>query len=564
MVENERFYTEFSTQLFSLNNRMHLFNSLEGITTDHFLMTMEDNRSEITHRKSCLTHIFLIHTESYHLNYFKEILVNSNITERYYWIFDEIPDIPVSDLLHLIASSNSDKIKLGFFRQFPVLNFEDLTEHKLQKGSRLLIKSALDGLTNILPDPPFIVTGQIIEGRELINATGFVIDILNELATRFNFNYRLFLPQNGTYGALNEKGEWDGVMGELVSGKVDMIAAGLTINPRRSNYVEFIGPIVEDTLGVLVKPSRANDYFFQVFYLFKLDVWIAITCSVVVNGITVWLLNRYSPFSGWNSQHPDAYANEISSVHNLWISLRCMLLQGQEGQLFSCSSRALCLLYWFMILTVHAIWQADLTAFLTKNRLELPIKSLKDLATSDKMTILTIKGTSTYNMFQVSVNNPVYESIYKKLVANPVTVYRTADAVKLVKQYDNYVHITERLLLLGVVESQESYDLIVIEEPNVVAPLGFAAQLGKEYTQTMSSYILTLRERGVIDKFMVRWNMTNDASPMDVQYQALTLWNVAGAFIVTSIFTGTSLLFLIIERVWSKWRTIKHNNSNNI
>ncbi|CAH8613418.1 unnamed protein product [Heterobilharzia americana] len=475
MVENERFYTEFSTQLFSLNNRMHLFNSLEGITTDHFLMTMEDNRSEITHRKSCLTHIFLIHTESYHLNYFKEILVNSNITERYYWIFDEIPDIPVSDLLHLIASSNSDK-KTGLFRQFPVLNFEDLTEHKLQKGSRLLIKSALDGLTNILPDPPFIVTGQIIEGRELINATGFVIDILNELATRFNFNYRLFLPQNGTYGALNEKGEWDGVMGELVSGKVDMIAAGLTINPRRSNYVEFIGPIVEDTLGVLVKPSRANDYFFQVFYLFKLDVWIAITCSVVVNGITVWLLNRYSPFSGWNSQHPDAYANEISSVHNLWISLRCMLLQGQEGQLFSCSSRALCLLYWFMILTVHAIWQADLTAFLTKNRLELPIKSLKDLATSDKMTILTIKGTSTYNMFQ---------------------------------------HIN-------------------------------------------------LRERGVIDKFMVRWNMTNDASPMDVQYQALTLWNVAGAFIVTSIFTGTSLLFLIIERVWSKWRTIKHNNSNNI
>lgn len=61
-------------------------------------------------------------------------------------------------------------------------------------------------------------------------------------------------------------------------------------------------------------------------------------------------------------------------------------------------------MYWFMILVVHAIWQADLTAFLTKNNLELPISSLKDLAHNDKIVVLTMKGTSTYNMFQVRKN----------------------------------------------------------------------------------------------------------------------------------------------------------------
>ncbi|CAH8867781.1 unnamed protein product [Trichobilharzia szidati] len=72
----------------------------------------------------------------------------------------------------------------------------------------------------------------------------------------------------------------------------------------------------------------------------------------------------------------------------------------------------------------------------------------------------------------------------------------------------------------------------------------------------MSSYILTLRERGVIDKFMVKWNMTTsddavstmNAAQQFHQAQALTLWNVAGVFIVTGIFSVASLLCLLIER----------------
>ncbi|CAH8620594.1 unnamed protein product [Schistosoma mattheei] len=692
-IENKRFYTDFSTQLFSPNKCIHSFSSFSEITLDQLIEKLRENRSKITITKSYLTHIFLIHTKSYHLDYFRKVFEKSNITKNYYWIFDEIPDVPIRDLLNLIASSSVNKMKVGFFRQFPVLNFDDLSKHELQKGTQLLIKSALHGETHSLPervtiaaymimissqiatfiksfnnsylnrsgischqinpivddfggrlfynflshrsgtnvwkslwfysletfddatknfistahytpddnmkltskgmkikqrslesglfstvfqsfnnkilristilDPPFVVTGQVIKNGEIINASGFAIDILNELAMHFNFRFRLFLPQNGTYGSLDEKGDWDGMMGELVNGRVDMIAAGLTINPRRSNYVEFIGPIVEDTVGILVKPSTANYLFFQMFHLFQINVWIAITSSVVILGTTVWLFNRYSPFSGWNLQLPEANSNEVSLSYNIWISLRCMLLQGQEGRLFCFSSRTLCLMYWFMILIVHAIWQADLTAFLTKNNLELPVSSLKDLAHNDKIIVLTMKGTSTYNMFQVSVNNTFYESIYRKLVANPVSVYSTDEAVKLVIKSNNYVYITERLFLMSVLQSEECSNLEVIEEPGIVAALGFAVQLGKEYAKPMSSYMLTLRERGIINKFMVKWNMTSDVDPMDVQYQALTIWNVAGAFIVTSVFTGISLLILLVECIWYRWRNRKNMDTNN-
>ncbi|CAH8867780.1 unnamed protein product [Trichobilharzia szidati] len=626
-LENERFYTEFSTQLFTRrddvdnsdntnsNNPVYVSNTPNRITLSEFIRTLKGGKSsDDVIAKSYATHIFVVHTKySRHLDSFKEIFENANITKKYYWIFDEFPDVSVNRLLDIATVSKVKDIKIGFFRQFPVLNIDDLSEHKelRQGGRQLLIKSALDGETHVLPeritiaaymimmsnqvanfmkslgsiylnrtgstcdqidprvdvfggrlfyellsygsgssrwksfwfysldkvndttqhfiataqftpndqmqltrrgveikqkslksglfsnvfqsfngkilristvlDAPFVVTGRLDEkNREVFNATGFAIDILNELAIRFNFGYRLFIPENGTYGALNDDADqWDGMMGELVSGKVDMIAAGLTISPRRSNYVQFIGPIVEDTIGVLVKSppaptaSRASGsgyyyYYFQVFHLFKLDVWISILCSVVIHGVTAYLFNKYSPFSGWNlqqqrQQHSHLETNaetehEASSlVQNLWISLRCMLLQGQEGgQLVNCSSRALCLLYWLMILVVHAIWQADLTAFLTKNKLELPIASLKDLAYNDKMTVLAMKGTSTYNMFQNSANHTVYESIYKKLSANPISISSTSEAVQLVKQYDNYAYITERFLLLGVIQEEKS------------------------------------------------------------------------------------------------------------
>ncbi|RTG87841.1 glutamate receptor delta-1 subunit [Schistosoma bovis] len=482
-IENKRFYTDFSTQLFSSNKCINSFSSFSEITLDQLIETLMDNRPKITITKSYLTHIFLIHTKPYHLDYFRKVFEKSNITKDYYWIFDEIPDVPIRDLLNLIDSSSVTKMKVGFFRQFPVLNFDDLSRHELQKGTQLLIKSALHGETHSLPVRfCFLVIFDVKRSGTNVwkslwfySLETFDDAIKNFISTaHYTPDDNMKLTSKGM--KIKQRSLESGLFSTVFQSfnnkilristilRVDMIAAGLTINPRRSNYVEFIGPIVEDTVGILVKPSTANYLFFQMFHLFQINVWIAITSSVVILGTTVWLFNRYSPFSGWNLQLPEANSNEVSLSYNIWISLRCMLLQ-----------------------VVHAIWQADLTAFLTKNNLELPISSLKDLAHNDKIIVLTMKGTSTYNMFQVSVNNTFYESIYRKLVANPVSVYSTDEAVKLVIKFNNYVYITERLFLMSVLQSEECSNLEVIEEPGIVAALGFAVQLGKEYAKPMSS-----------------------------------------------------------------------------
>lgn len=46
---------------------------------------------------------------------------------------------------------------------------------------------------------------------------GFCIDILVDLADRLNFTYEIELVKDKTFGKKNDKGEWNGIIGELVN-----------------------------------------------------------------------------------------------------------------------------------------------------------------------------------------------------------------------------------------------------------------------------------------------------------------------------------------------------------
>jgi len=46
---------------------------------------------------------------------------------------------------------------------------------------------------------------------------GFCIDILLDLSERLNFTYEIEIVKDKTFGKKNEKGEWNGIIGELVN-----------------------------------------------------------------------------------------------------------------------------------------------------------------------------------------------------------------------------------------------------------------------------------------------------------------------------------------------------------
>ena len=70
---------------------------------------------------------------------------------------------------------------------------------------------------------------------------GFLIDVLEELQSRLNFTYDLYLVADGKYGYEDKEGIWHGLIGELISGRADMALAPLTMSRRRAHVIQVTG-----------------------------------------------------------------------------------------------------------------------------------------------------------------------------------------------------------------------------------------------------------------------------------------------------------------------------------
>ena len=54
-----------------------------------------------------------------------------------------------------------------------------------------------------------------------ISWVGLVPDIFNSLAKTQNFSYKFFKPRDGNWGAINEAGEWNGLIKDLIDDEAD-------------------------------------------------------------------------------------------------------------------------------------------------------------------------------------------------------------------------------------------------------------------------------------------------------------------------------------------------------
>ena len=47
---------------------------------------------------------------------------------------------------------------------------------------------------------------------------GFLVDLLNEIAHKLNFQFELYKSPDGNYGSRTENGSWNGMIKELIEG----------------------------------------------------------------------------------------------------------------------------------------------------------------------------------------------------------------------------------------------------------------------------------------------------------------------------------------------------------
>ncbi|NXY47735.1 NMDZ1 protein, partial [Ceuthmochares aereus] len=241
---------------------------------------------------------------------------------------------------------------------------------------------------------------------------GFCIDLLIRLAGVMNFTYEVHLVADGKFGTQervnnSNKKEWNGMMGELLSGQADMIVAPLTINNERAQYIEFSKPFKYQGLTILVKkeiPRSTLDSFMQPF---QSTLWLLVGLSVHVVAVMLYLLDRFSPFGRFkvNSEEEEEDALTLSSA--MWFSWGVLLNSGiGEGAPRSFSARILGMVWAGFAMIIVASYTANLAAFLVLDRPEERITGINDPRLrnpSDKFIYATVKQSSVDIYFRRQV-----------------------------------------------------------------------------------------------------------------------------------------------------------------
>uniref|UniRef100_A0A8C4MGP5 Glutamate receptor n=1 Tax=Equus asinus asinus TaxID=83772 RepID=A0A8C4MGP5_EQUAS len=358
---------------------------------------------------------------------------------------------------------------------------------------------------------------------------GFCIDLLIKLARTMNFTYEVHLVADGKFGTQervnnSNKKEWNGMMGELLSGQADMIVAPLTINNERAQYIEFSKPFKYQGLTILVKkeiPRSTLDSFMQPF-------------QTRPAGRTLPLVN---------SEEEEEDALTLSSA--MWFSWGVLLNSGiGEGAPRSFSARILGMVWAGFAMIIVASYTANLAAFLVLDRPEERITGINDPRLrnpSDKFIYATVKQSSVDIYFRRQVE---LSTMYRHMEKH--NYESAAEAIQAVRDNKLHAFIWDSAVL--EFEASQKCDLVTTGELFFRSGFGIGMRKDSPWKQNVSLSILKSHENGFMEDLDKTWVRYQECDSRSNAPATLTFENMAGVFMLVAggIVAGIFLIFIEI------------------
>ncbi|CAH2060179.1 unnamed protein product [Thlaspi arvense] len=201
----------------------------------------------------------------------------------------------------------------------------------------------------------------------LTTAKGFAIDIFEAALKKLSYSvipqYYRFESSDDNYNDLVHQvsdGTWDAGVGDI------------TITANRSRFVDFTLPYTESGVSMMV-PLRDNGNKNTWVFLkpWSLDLWVTTVCFFVLMGFVVWLFEHRV-----NSDFRGPPHHQIGT--SFWFSFSTMVFAHRE-KVVSNLSRFVVLVWCFVVLVLTQSYTANLTSFLTVQRLQPAATTVKDL-----------------------------------------------------------------------------------------------------------------------------------------------------------------------------------------
>ncbi|XP_075739290.1 glutamate receptor ionotropic, kainate 2-like [Rhipicephalus microplus] len=475
-----------------------------------------------------------------------------------------------------------------------------------------VLKNKTLRITTILTAPYVMLkkSAHKLEGNDRFQ--GYCVDLLREISATLGFRYRLKLVRDGAYGTRDSQGRWNGIMRELVDMEADLAIGDLTITSEREQSVDFTMPFM--TLGVSILYKKTDQKRSLLFFLSPLsgDVWFCVAGACVTVSVILccvaraqsavcrgnsavsrrygcccccrsslsrsdgdWYtetdsgrarldiikgqeavgsseLQRDTLYSGsWRNCTLPTVRSDFTLPNSCWFIVSAIMRQGCGIFPRAASARIIAATWWIFSFVLVSCYTANLTAFLTKERLLSPIESAEDLAKQSAVRYGCVRSGSTHALFK-EWRHDTYEMMRHAMKDDLVS--SIAEGIGRVER-GGYAFLMESTSIEYVVRRR--CQLKQIGGLLDTKGYGIATPHGSPYRNILSSTLLRLQERGTLRKFKDRWWKVRDPlkpcptteagkSRTDAASE-LGLRTVGGVFVVLLAGLGLACLIAFAE-----------------
>ncbi|XP_061608224.1 glutamate receptor ionotropic, kainate 1-like isoform X2 [Phyllopteryx taeniolatus] len=439
------------------------------------------------------------------------------------------------------------------------------------KGMNLIEKSTTNNnnVTDSLANRTLIVT-TILENpyvmykksdKELAGNDrfeGYCLDLLKELSNILGFTYEVRLVADGKYGAQNDKGEWNGMVRELIDHVADLAVAPLTITYVREKVIDFSKPFM--TLGISIlyrKPNGTNPGVFSFLNPLSPDIWMYVLLACTGVSCVLFVIARFTPYE-WYNPHPcnpssTLIQNNFTLLNSFWFGVGALMRQGSELMPKALSTRIVGGIWWFFTLIIISSYTANLAAFLTVERMDAPIDSADDLAKQTRIEYGAVRDGSTMTFFKKSKIS-TYEKMWAFMSSrkNTALVKNNREGITRVLTTD-YAMLMESTSIEYI--SQRNCNLTQIGGLIDSKGYGVGTPIGSPYRDKVTIAILQLQEEGKLHMMKEKWWRGNGCPEEDnKEANALGVENIGGIFIVLAAGLVLSVFVAIGEFIYKARR----------
>ncbi|CAL8288455.1 unnamed protein product [Merluccius merluccius] len=460
--------------------------------------------------------------------------------------------------LDIISLKEDGLEKVGKWSASGGLNITEVPKRKGMNITDSLANRSLV-ISTILEEPYVMLkkSDKALVGNDRFE--GFCIDLLKELANILGFSYEIRLVADGKYGSQDDKGQWNGMIRELIEHRADLAVAPLTITYMREKVVDFSKPFMGMGISILYrKPNTTNSGFFSFLNPMTPDIWVYILLAYLGVSCVLFVIARFSPYE-WYDAHPcnpgsDVVENNFTLFNSFWFGVGSLMQQGSELMPKALSTRIIGGIWWFFTLIIISSYTANLAAFLTIERMDSPVESADDIAKQTRIDYGVVKDGATMTFFKKSKVS-TFEKMWAFMSSKP-----SSSLVKSIEEGIQRVLRSDYALLM----ESTTIDYITRRNCNLTQVggiidskgYGIGTPLGSPYRDKVTIAILSILEDGRLHMLKEKWwsgascqgEERRESGPMGIQ-------NLGGIFIVLASGLVLSVFVAIAEFIYKLRKT---------